>query len=60
MEGYDLKVTGGINHDAVSALLSLGFARQEAVDAVEAVSENIGEQTVETLIKEALSKLREK
>ena len=60
MEGYDLKVTGGTNHDAVSALLSLGFARQEAVDAVEAVSENIGEQTVETLIKEALSKLREK
>ena len=58
MEGYDLKVTGGINHDAVSALLSLGFSRNEAVDAVKAVS-GTGEQTVETLIKEALSRLRE-
>lgn len=58
MEGYDLKVTGGINHDAVSALLSLGFSRNEAVDAVKAVS-GTGEQTVEMLIKEALSRLRE-
>ena len=58
MEGYDLKVTGGINHDAVSALLSLGFSRNEAVDAVKAVS-GTGKQTVETLIKEALSRLRE-
>lgn len=58
MEGYDLKVTGGINHDAVSALLSLGFSRNEAVDAVKVVS-GTGEQTVEMLIKEALSRLRE-
>ena len=58
MEGYDLKVTSGINHDAVSALLSLGFSRNEAVDAVKAIS-GTGEQTVETLIKEALSRLRE-
>ncbi|MCX9015030.1 MAG: Holliday junction branch migration protein RuvA [Candidatus Methanoperedens sp.] len=60
MEAYDFTVTNDITHDAVSALISLGFDRNEAVDAVQAVSEDIGELTIEALIKGALSRLREK
>ena len=57
MEGFALPATGSINYDAVSALVSLGFARQSAERAVEAVSG--GEQKVETIIKAALLKLKE-
>lgn len=60
MEANDFKVTNDINHDAVSALISLGFDRNDSVDAVRAVSGDIGELTIEALIKEALSRLREK
>ncbi|HEX7628637.1 MAG TPA: Holliday junction branch migration protein RuvA [Candidatus Methanoperedens sp.] len=57
MEGFALP-TSHVNYDAVSALVSLGFARQEAQRAVEAVSG--GEQKVEAIIKAALLKLKEK
>ena len=56
MEGFALP-TSNVNYDAVSALVSLGFARQEAQRAVEAVSG--GEQKVEAIIKAALLKLKE-
>lgn len=49
-----------INYDAVSALVSLGFAKQEAQQAVEAVSSSIKELKVEAIIKAALLKLKEK
>ncbi|KAB2942679.1 MAG: Holliday junction ATP-dependent DNA helicase RuvA [Candidatus Methanoperedens nitroreducens] len=57
MEGFTLPATSNVNYDAVSALVSLGFARQSAERAVEAVSG--GEQKVETIIKAALLKLKE-
>ncbi|CAG0991515.1 MAG: Holliday junction branch migration protein RuvA [Candidatus Methanoperedens sp.] len=57
MEGFELPTTSNVNYDAVSALVSLGFPRQSAQRAVEAVSE--GEQKVETIIKAALLKLKE-
>lgn len=57
MEGFVLPATSNVNYDAVGALVSLGFARQEAERAVEAVSG--GEQKVETIIKAALLKLKE-
>ncbi|MFZ3383218.1 MAG: hypothetical protein WA144_04760 [Candidatus Methanoperedens sp.] len=57
MEGFALPAAGNVNYDAVSALVSLGFARQEAQRAVEAVSG--GEQKVEAIIKAALLKLKE-
>jgi Holliday junction DNA helicase RuvA len=57
MEGFVLPATGSVNYDAVSALVSLGFPRQSAERAVEAVSG--GEQKVETIIKAALLKLKE-
>lgn len=50
---------GNVNYDAVSALVSLGFAQREAQEAVNAVSANIKEHTVEALIKAALQKLKE-
>ena len=49
-----------VNYDAVSALVSLGFQQREAQEAVEVVSSNIKENTVEALIKAALLKLKEK
>jgi Holliday junction DNA helicase RuvA len=57
MEGFELPTTSNVNYDAVSALVSLGFPRQSAQRAVEAVSG--GEQKVETIIKAALLKLKE-
>lgn len=57
MEGFTLPTTSNVNYDAVSALVSLGFPRQSAQRAVEAVSG--GEQKVETIIKAALLKLKE-
>lgn len=57
MEGFVLPAASSINYDAVSALVSLGFPRQAAQKAVEAVSG--GEQKVEAIIKAALLKLKE-
>ncbi|CAG0949107.1 Holliday junction ATP-dependent DNA helicase RuvA [Methanosarcinales archaeon] len=57
MEGFVLPATSNVNYDAVSALVSLGFPRQSAERAVEAVSG--GEQKVEAIIKAALLKLKE-
>ena len=57
MEGFILPTASSINYDAVSALVSLGFPRQNAQRAVEAVSG--GEQSVEVIIKAALLKLKE-
>jgi Holliday junction DNA helicase RuvA len=57
MEGIVLPTTSNANYDALSALVSLGFQRQEAQKAVEAVSG--GEQKVEVIIKAALLKLKE-
>lgn len=56
MEGITLPVSS-VNYDAVSALVSLGFPRQDAQKAVEAVSVNGG--SVETIIKAALLKMRD-
>jgi Holliday junction DNA helicase RuvA len=57
MEGFILPSSSSINYDAVSALVSLGFPRQAAQRAVEAVSGS--EQSVEAIIKAALLKLKE-
>ncbi|CAG0987933.1 Holliday junction ATP-dependent DNA helicase RuvA [Methanosarcinales archaeon] len=57
MEGFTLPATSNVNYDAVSALVSLGFPRQSAERAVEAVSG--GEQKVEAIIKAALLKLKD-
>lgn len=56
MTGY--APAGSVNYDAVSALVSLGFAQREAQEAVNAVSGK--GHTVEALIKAALLKLKEK
>lgn len=56
MEGFALPTTSNVNYDAVSALVSLGFPKQEAEKAVDAVSG--GEQKVEGIIKAALLKMR--
>jgi len=57
MEGSALPITSNVNYDAVNALVSLGFPRQDAQRAVEAVSG--GEQKIEAIIKAALLKLKE-
>lgn len=57
MEGYS--PTSNVNYDAVSALVSLGFAQREAKEAVDAVSPGLKEPTVQGLIKAALLKLKE-
>ena len=57
MEGTALPATSNVNYDAVSALVSLGFPKQDAQRAVEAVSG--GEQKIEAIIKAALLKLKE-
>lgn len=49
---------GSANYDAVSALVSLGFSQREAQEAVNAVGNK--DHTVETLIKAALLKLKER
>ena len=56
MEGVSLPESS-VNYDAVSALVSLGFPRQDAQRAVEAVSVSGG--SVEAIIKAALLKMRE-
>jgi len=58
MEGLNLP--SNLNYDAVSALVSLGFAQREAKEAVETVSAGMISPTVEALIKAALLKLKEK
>jgi Holliday junction DNA helicase RuvA len=53
--------TGGMTvHDAVSALVSLGFAEKESRDAVNAAARLPGSPTVQTLIKAALVILKER
>ena len=47
-------------HDAVSALVSLGFAEKESRDAVNAAAPAPGPSTVQGLIKAALAKLKER
>jgi Holliday junction DNA helicase RuvA len=47
-------------HDAVSALVSLGFAEKESRDAVNAAAPAPGSSTVQGLIKAALVKLKER
>ncbi|VVB84996.1 Holliday junction ATP-dependent DNA helicase RuvA [uncultured archaeon] len=50
--------TSNFNNDAVSALVSLGFAQREAREAVEFVSQGMKQPTVQALIKAALLKLK--
>jgi Holliday junction DNA helicase RuvA len=47
-------------HDAVSALVSLGFAEKESRDAVNAAALALKSPTVQELIKSALSRLKER
>jgi holliday junction DNA helicase RuvA len=47
-------------HDAVSALVSLGFAEKESRDAVNAAANSPGTLTVQQLIKAALVTLKER
>jgi len=47
-------------HDAVSALVSLGFAEKESRDAVNRAAPAPGSSTVQGLIKAALAKLKER
>lgn len=62
MEGYtgDHSPASNVNYDAVSALVSLGFARQEAQKAVDAAISGMKEPAVQALIKAALLKLTQK
>ncbi len=56
----DYKAPASNNYDAVSALVSLGFERRRAEEAVDSVSASIKDPTVEALIKAALSKIKER
>jgi Holliday junction DNA helicase RuvA len=47
-------------HDAVSALISLGFAEKESRDAVNDAALELKSPTVQELIKASLSKLKER
>lgn len=47
-------------HDAVSALISLGFAEKESRDAVNASALTLKSPTVQELIKSSLSKLKDR
>ena len=47
-------------HDAVSALISLGFTEKESRDAVSAAAPGISSPTVQDLIKAALARLKER
>ncbi len=60
MDSFVVPSTSNINHDAASALVSLGFAQREAREAVEAVARGMRQPTVQALIKAALLKLKEK
>lgn len=59
MDGFIPASTNNINYDAVSALVSLGFAQREAREAVDSVSSGLKEPTVQALVKAALLKLKE-
>ncbi len=48
-----------VNYDAVSALVTLGFQQKEAEEAVESASSGIQHPPLETLIKTALSRLKQ-
>ncbi len=58
MEGY-IPTRSNINYDAVSALVSLGFQQRESREAVEAVSAEVKDTSIEALIKAALLRLKE-
>jgi Holliday junction DNA helicase RuvA len=60
MEGFALSGPSSVNYDAVSALVSLGFAQREAREAVEAITPGLKQPTVQALIKAALLKLKER
>jgi len=47
-------------HDAVSALISLGFTEKESRDAVSAGAPGLSSPTVQDLIKAALARLKER
>jgi Holliday junction DNA helicase RuvA len=47
-------------HDAISALISLGFAEKESRDAINAAALMMKSPTVQDLIKTALVKLKER
>ena len=47
-------------HDAVSALVSLGFSENESRDAVNAAAHAPGTSSVQVLIKAALVMLKER
>jgi Holliday junction DNA helicase RuvA len=49
-----------VNYDAVSALVTLGFAQRQAQEAVDAASSELKEPTVQALIKAALFRLKER
>ena len=59
MNGSVVPRTSNINYDASSALVSLGFAQREALEAVESVAQGMKQPTVQALIKAALMKLKE-
>jgi Holliday junction DNA helicase RuvA len=53
--------TGGmVVHDAISALVSLGFTENESRDAVSAAAKAPGTPSVQSLIKAALVRLKER
>ncbi|MCG7849734.1 MAG: Holliday junction branch migration protein RuvA [ANME-2 cluster archaeon] len=58
MGGY-IPTSSNINYDAVSALVSLGFQQRESREAVEAVSAEVKDTSIEALIKAALLRLKE-
>ncbi len=60
MEGFTLTSANNVNYDAVSALVSLGFAQREAKETVETVAPGLEQPTVQALIKAALLKLKER
>lgn len=52
--------SGPAVHDAVSALISLGFTEKESRDAVSAGAPGLSSPTVQDLIKAALARLKER
>jgi Holliday junction DNA helicase RuvA len=60
MDSFVPSRTSNINYDAISALVSLGFAQRDARDAVEAVAQGMKQPTVQAIIKAALLKMKEK
>jgi Holliday junction DNA helicase RuvA len=58
MEGY-IPTRSNLNYDAISALVSLGFQQRESREAVEAVSAEVKDTSIEALIKAALLRLKE-